>query len=200
MTLQVSHAAVDDRLLCARGVATPMPDWTAYLVYDFRGATLFALWFLLGSQAVAGLSDLRRMSAQREFLEIWVAFTLVVLGIDGWRVYQGEADLSVYGVKWGLIIVAGLLSWEHVGVLFRLARGDVWGIVAVCSLFNPLFVVIYVVLLKVADLVMRPGLRAFGSGSAYPFIPVVLVATLATVALIALDLVERVLPASVLPG
>lgn len=170
-----------------------MAAWTEYLVYDFPSATLFALWFLLGSQAVAGLSDLRRMSAQREFMEIWIVFTAAVLLLDGWRVWQRDADLALHAAKWGLVAIAGLLSWHRIGVLFRLARGDVWAIVAVASLFNPLFIVLYLVLLKLADLALRPLLRAFGAGGAYPFIPVVTAATLATVALIAFDVTERLL-------
>lgn len=172
-----------------------MSDWTAYLAYTFPQATLFALFFLLGSQAVAGLSDLRRMSAQREFMEIWIVFTGAVLLIDGFRIWQHEADWLLHLVKWLLVAVVGILSWHRVGVLFRLARGDVWAIVAVASLFNPLFIVIYTILLKVSDLILRPALRAFGAGSAYPFIPVVTAATIVTVALIVFDVVGRLLAA-----
>lgn len=173
-----------------------MAEWTAYLAYDFPQTTLYALWFLLGSHAVSGLSDLRRMSAQREFMEVWIVFTVAVLGLDGWRVWQQGAPLDVLAVKWVLIVIVALLSWQKVGGLFRLARGDVWAIVAVCALFNPLFVVIYVILLKSSDAVLRHPLRRFGSGGAYPFIPVVLGATLLTVALIVLDVVGRVLDAT----
>lgn len=165
-----------------------MVDWAPFLAYDFPQTTVYALWFLLGSQAVSGLSDLRRMSAQREFMEVWILFAVVMFGIDGWRVSQG-ADLLLYGVKWVLIVAVGVLSWRKVGGLFHLARGDVWAIVAVCALFNPLFVVIYTVVLKVADMLMRPVLKAFGSGGAYPFIPAVLVATLVTVGIILTDVV-----------
>lgn len=170
-----------------------MTEWTAYLAYSFPQATLFALFFLLGSQAVAGLSDLRRMSAQREFMEVWIVFTAAVLLIDAWRVWQLEADWLLHLVKWGLVLLAGILSWHRVGVLFRLARGDVWAIVAVAALFNPLFIVIYVIVLKISDLLLKPLLRAFGAGSAYPFIPVVILATLVTVALIVFDVVGWVL-------
>lgn len=171
-----------------------MVDLVPFLRYEFPTTTLYALWFLLGSQAVAGLSDLRRMAAQREFMEVWIIFAVVVFGLDGWRVYQGN-DVAVFLVKWALILAAALLSWQRVGGIFHLARGDVWAIVAVTSLFNPLFVVLYMLILKVVDLVLRPALRRFGSGSAYPFLPVVIVATLLTVALILMKLVDRVLDA-----
>lgn len=170
-----------------------MAEWTAFLAYEFPQTTLYALWFLLGSQAVSGLSDVRRMSAQREFMEVWILFAVAVFALDAWRVYQEGAPLDVYAVKWLLVVAVGLLSWRKVGVLFRLARGDVWAIVAVAALFNPLFVVLYVILLKISDTVLRLPLRRFGSGESYPFIPVVLVATLVTVAIIVLDLVGRLL-------
>jgi hypothetical protein len=169
--------------------------WTDYLAYTFPEATLFALFFLLGSQAVAGLSDLRRMSAQREFMEIWILFVFVVLAIDIWRIWHHGADWLLHLVKWGLVATVGILSWHPVGVLFKLARGDVWAIVAVACLFNPLFILIYVVALKLSDLILRPALRAFGAGSAYPFIPVVTVATLITVGLIFFDIVGWALSA-----
>jgi hypothetical protein len=170
-------------------------DLSGYLAYDFPAATLYALWFLLGSQAVAGLSDLRRMSAQREFMEVWIVFTVAVLVLDGWRVWHHGAEVVLHIVKWALILVLGVLSWHRVGLLFPLARGDVWAIVAVASLFNPLFILIYVLILKLSDLALRPFLRAFGAGGAYPFIPVVIGATLATVALIVFGVVNSLLDA-----
>lgn len=170
-----------------------MVDVAPFLVVSFGPTTLYALWFLLGSQAVAGLSDLRRMAAQREFMEVWIAFVVVLLGIDVWFVYGGREAWLLVAVKWGLLAIVGVLSWRKVGGLFRLARGDVWAILAVGAILNPLFIVIFVVLLKLSDIVMRPGLRAFGSGDAYPFIPVVVVATLATVGLIVIGLMETLL-------
>lgn len=167
-----------------------MVELAPFLAYDFPSTTVYALWFLLGSFAVSGLSDLRRMSAQREFMEVWILFTAAVFVLDAWRVYNG-ADLVVHGVKWVLILLAGLFSWRGVGGLFRLARGDVWAIVAVCSLFNPLFVVLYMGVLKLTDILTAPLFRRFGSGGAYPFIPAVLIATLITVAVILTDVVGR---------
>src|SRR5258707_15387484 len=86
----------------------------------------FGLAFLLGSFAVATLSDLKRLSAQRELLEIWLLFLVVILGLD---VYEAGVSQSVawqrIAVKWGLIALFSLLSFRQVGVLFQLAFGDV---------------------------------------------------------------------------
>src|SRR5271165_3477620 len=83
------------------------------------------LAFLLGSFAVATLSDLRRLSAQTEFREIWMVFVLAALCHDLYKVHVGDASTTVVAVKWVLIAGLSLLSLNRVGVLFRLALGDV---------------------------------------------------------------------------
>src|SRR5437773_9101621 len=94
----------------------------------------FGLAFLLGSFAVATWSDLKRLSAQREFVEIWLVFTLAMLGHDVWSVHVGGISVERVGVKWGLIILASILSVSWVGVLFRLAPADVAALAAAASL------------------------------------------------------------------
>lgn len=142
------------------------------------GSQALGLAFLLGSFAVATLSDLKRLSAQREFMEIWVVFTLGVLAYDvftswqaGWELWQTEV------IKWGLIALLGVLSWERVGVLFRLARADVFACAAAVALLSPVLVIAFWVVLKGVALVLRPLLQK-GRGP-WPFMPVVSVATLA---------------------
>jgi hypothetical protein len=49
----------------------------------------FGLAFLLGSFTVATWSDLKRLCAQREFVEIWLLFALAMLGHDVWRAHGG---------------------------------------------------------------------------------------------------------------
>src|SRR5580704_12352311 len=79
------------------------------------------LAFLLGSFAVATLSDLRRLSAQQEFVEVWLLFILGMLAFDLYDVYVGTDAERMLLVKWILIFVLSLLSLNRVGVLFRLA-------------------------------------------------------------------------------
>src|SRR5262249_25899620 len=84
----------------------------------------FGLAFLLGSCTVATLSDLKRLSAQREFVEVWLLFALALLALDGYECHLGHTPELTVAVKWGLIAVLSLLSLKPVGVLFRLAPGD----------------------------------------------------------------------------
>ncbi len=137
------------------------------------------LAFLLGSFVVATLSDLKRLSAQREFLEVWVLFTLGALAYqvwvswaDGWHLWQ------VVAIKWGLIVVLGVLSWQKVGPIFRLARADVFACMAAAALLPPLLVLAFWALLKLVALGLKPILAR---GRPYwPFMPVVTVAVIVT--------------------
>lgn len=167
-------------------------DPAPFLAYEFRETTIWALWFLLGSFTVSGLSDLKRMSAQREFLEVWALAAIVLLLVDVTRAYVDADQRPVLAVKWGLVVVVALLSWQRTGVVFRLASGDVWAVIAVCALLNPLFVVVFFAVLWVSNLLLKPALLAFGHRHAYPFIPVVLASTLVTVGLIVLNVGEKV--------
>ncbi len=72
------------------------------------------LAFLLGSFTVATLSDLRRLSAQREFVEVWWLFALVVLGLEIHDARSGDG-MHVLALKWGLIVALSLASWVKWG-------------------------------------------------------------------------------------
>lgn len=137
------------------------------------------LFFLLGSFTVASLSDIRRMSAQSEFLHVWVLAVIALLVLD---VYDlRTAPLDRFALKWAFIAVFCILSYRPVGLLFKLEWGDVAAIAAVCSLLSPIMVVIFFLILKVVDLIMHPMLRRFGHQGAYPFMPVVTAATLVAI-------------------
>lgn len=137
--------------------------------------------FLLGSFTVATLSDLKRLSAQREFLEVWVLFTGAILAFNIWETASLGWDLwQVVAIKWGLILVLGLFSWQGVGGIFNLARADVFACTATAALLSPLLILVFWVLLKLTALVLRPILAR---GRPYwPFMPVVSVATLIVLA------------------
>ncbi len=147
------------------------------------------LAFLLGSFAVATLSDLRRLSAQQEFMQVWVLFILGMLAFDLYDLYLSDEKNTELLVKWGLIIFLSVLSLNRVGVLFRLAPGDVAALSAAASLLTPPLIVILFLAAKAISLVVSPLLSR--GRSYYPFMPVV---SLATLAVLALGLLAR-LPA-----
>ncbi len=144
---------------------------------------LYALAFLLGSFAVAALSDLKRMSAQREFLDVWLLVVVALFAYDLYLFYQG-ADWQLAAVKWVLILAISIATHQWTGLLFSLARADVVACAAVAALLSPILIIVFYIVLKVLDLLMRPFLKTIGRGDAYPFIPVFLVGTAATAAVV----------------
>ncbi len=143
----------------------------------------FGLAFLLGSFAVATWSDLKRLSAQREFVEIWILFVLAILGFDLYHFYNGDQDANsiTVGIKWGLIAIFSLLSWRKIGILLSLAPADVGALAAAASLLPPILVVIFYVLAKVLAMITGP-LLARGRPN-WPFMPVVSLSTIGILAL-----------------
>ncbi|MFP4045631.1 MAG: hypothetical protein ACLFS3_01065 [Candidatus Aenigmatarchaeota archaeon] len=147
----------------------------SFLALELSTYQLYGLFFLLGSLLVSSASDLKRMVAQSEFFEIWTIFTATMFVLD---FYPGIFSLDFSGgsfLKWGLILGVCVFSWSKTGIIFSVARMDVAAMAAVMSLLNPYSLVLFVVLLKVIDLVERPLLR---SGDRYPFLPVVLTTVL----------------------
>lgn len=156
-------------------MAAPLSD---VFVLRLTESQTYGLFFLLGSFAVATLSDLRRLSAQREFLEVWVLFVLVTLGLDLWQL--GGRPTMLFWVKWGLLALLCVISWERVGLVFRLAPADVTACAALGSLLSPGFILLFWAVLRVTAWVEVPVLPK--KGGAYPFLPVVSTATLVVLA------------------
>jgi hypothetical protein len=163
-----------------------MPTWlqeTLTLHLHLSSAQQFGLAFLLGSFAVATWSDIKYLSAQREFLEVWLFFLACVLLYDVRQAFWGDRDISALLIKWCLIVLLSLLSAEQagLGVLFRLAWGDVAALAAAASLLSPLLILVLFGAAKAISLVVGP-LLARGRRY-YAFMPVVTLATLAVLAL-----------------
>jgi len=159
---------------------TWLPDWLTPAL-ELAPMQQFGLAFLLGSFTVATWSDLKRLSAQREFVEIWLLFALAMLGYDAWRAQGGDESWQRVAVKWGLIGLASVLSLRPFGLLFRLAPADVAALAAAASLLTPGLVVLFYGLARVLAAVVGP-LLAQGR-SVWPFMPVVTLATLSVLAL-----------------
>jgi hypothetical protein len=149
-----------------------------WLDFSMDQLQLYGLAFLLGSYSVATLSDVKRMSAQSEFVSIWAVITIGLFVIDVYLMGINSLAWEIFTVKWLVIVLFSLISHERVGLYFRLATGDVVAIMAAAALLTPLLVVLLYILLKVVDVIMAPGLASFGTKTAYPFMPVIFVATI----------------------
>ena len=149
-----------------------------FLSWDLSVWEVYGLFFLLGSFVVATLSDVKHMSAQREFMDVWWAFAAIMLALQ-----VSAADLRPelpFYAKWAVLLVFAILSHRAVGLWLRLETADVAACVAAASLFPPILVLVYFVLLK---LLAWPAAKLLARGRpAYPFMPVVTVATLALLA------------------
>ena len=149
-----------------------------WLDFSMQPLQLDALYFVLGSYAVATLSDLKRMSAQSEFVSIWAIITIGLFVIDVYLMGTDKLDWQVWAAKWLIIVAFSVLSHEKVGPLFHLATGDVVAIMATAALLTPLLVIVYYILLKVIDAMMAPALMQFGQKNVYPFMPVIFITTI----------------------
>jgi hypothetical protein len=164
-----------------------VPPWLSEVLtpaLSLSYAQQLGLAFLLGSFAVATWSDLKHLAAQREFLEVWLFFLAAVLLHDAVQVRLGNFDTTPVLIKWGLIVTLALLSWQRVGVLFRLAPGDVAALAAAASLLPPVLIVLLFVSAKGLSVVLAGLLRR--GRPFYPFMPVVSLATLVVLSLGAL--------------
>ena len=148
-------------------------------VFDFsmQPIQLYALSFLLGSFSVATLSDLKRMSAQSEFVSVWAIIAIGLFIIDVYLVGTDKLAWDIFGLKWVLIVVFSLLSHERVGVYFQLATGVVVAMMSAAAIMGPVDVVIFYILVKVVDWITRPIWKSFGTETAYPFMPPIFLTT-----------------------
>ncbi|MFH0861205.1 MAG: hypothetical protein V1921_08380 [Candidatus Altiarchaeota archaeon] len=134
---------------------------------------ILGLVFLLGSLTVAALSDIRRMSAQRDFAEVWAAYTLVVLLYDA-VTYSGEMMVIV---KWLMIVAFFVIVTKFLGNRVSLSIMDLAAVAAVSSMLSPQLILAYYVILLFSKELLNPLLRKFGDGGAVPFLPVVWLST-----------------------
>jgi hypothetical protein len=145
--------------------------------FSMEPIQLYALAFLLGSFSVATLSDLKRMSAQSEFVSVWAIIAIGLFIIDVYLVGTDRMTWDIFGLKWILIVVFSLLSHERVGIYFRLATGDVVAMMSAAAIMGPVGVVVFYVLVKVVDWATRPVWKSFGTETAYPFMPPIFLTT-----------------------
>ncbi|HVL47163.1 MAG TPA: hypothetical protein VM889_01245 [Candidatus Thermoplasmatota archaeon] len=146
-----------------------MVDASPFVALELSQYEVYGLFFLLGSFVVASVSDLKHLSAQREFMDVWIAVAVILFILDlanaNWR------PDAPFLVKWGLVILLSLLSWQRVGLVFRLAPADVAACAAAAALLSPLLILLFFMVMKVLSWPLGP-LLARGR-NVYPFMPVV---------------------------
>src|SRR5262245_22499666 len=97
-----------------------VPPWLSEVLMPALSLSYWqqlGLAFLLGSFAVATWSDLKRLAAQREFLEVWLFFLLAVFIHDVFQAYRGNFETATVVLKWALIAGLALVSWQGIGWL-----------------------------------------------------------------------------------
>jgi hypothetical protein len=167
---------------------TLFPEW---LAQAFSLSLALSHWqqlglaFLLGSFAVATWPDLKHLSAQREFLEIWLVFLLAIIAVDVAEVtVRGSPPWQVPAIKWGLILLLSLFSFEQIDLgfrLFRLTPADVAALAAAACLLTPVLILILYASAKLLARFLGPVLAQ--GRKYYPFMPIVSLATLGVLVL-----------------
>jgi len=141
---------------------------------------LYALSFLLGSFVVATWSDLKHMSAQREFLEIWLMIAFVLFAYDAYLIKE-TGDYIPIILKWAIIFISAFISHKNIGIYFHLATGDVIACMAAAAILPAGLAFVFFFILKPIDMMLKPVLKITGSKRGYPFMPVILVSILAVI-------------------
>jgi hypothetical protein len=158
-----------------------IPIWLVpWITPNFGLMQLLGMAFVLGNFFTATADDLDHMSSTRGFLKTWglivgVVFTLDIISLF-WNSKDFQTAMIPFIVKWVLLLVLCGLSHVAVGVIFSNATGDVLAMASAGALLSPILIIVFFCILKICDLVERPGLRKFGNGDAYPFMPVVFTA------------------------
>ena len=148
-----------------------------YLSLELSPWEVYGLFFLLGSFVVATVSDIKHMSAQREFMDVWWAFAAAIFAL---QVYlSGLEPSGPLLVKWVLVVAFALVSHRAIGLWLRLATADVAAAAAASILLSPGLVLAFWLLLKA---IAWPAAALLARGRpAYPFMPVITAATLMVV-------------------
>lgn len=148
-----------------------------YISAHMTAAQVYGLFFILGTFAVATLSDIKKLAAQREFFEIWIGFVVIMFLYD----IYAKSNPNLLALKWILIVGFSALSAKEIGVIFSLEIADISAIAATAALLTPFYIIIYFIILWIANKILAPVLLKIFSGlkkNEYPFMPVVFTATI----------------------
>lgn len=146
-----------------------------FFIIKISTIQIYLLWFLLGSFTVATLSDIKHLSAQREFLHVWLFFAFVMFITDLYYHYYLTQNIVYLAAKWFLIFIIIPVYFKRVQ---KVAWGDILAKMAACSILPPFFVVLFIIIISAIDAITRRMMRVFGVGRAYPFMPAILFTTI----------------------
>lgn len=150
------------------------------LFYPESPFRLYTLIFLLGSLTVSSLSDIRRMAAQADFAEVWWGFTAFMFAADAGLGAAGYYGLYAFLTKWLLLFIFALVIGST-----KIVSMSTMDTAALCALFScldaPMMAFAAGMILALNE-ILKPILRSYGEGGAYPFLPTVLAANLALLA------------------
>jgi hypothetical protein len=166
-------------------------EMLSYFSIEMTTAQFYGLFFLLGTFAVAALSDLKKLAAQREFFEVWLVFIIMMFCYD---VYT-KSDTNILVLKWILIVAFAALSSRETGVIFSLEIADVAAISATAALLNPFYIVVYYIVIWITNKLLTPVLSGVLSGlkkKEYPFMPVVFISTVIVILIGISGIFERI--------
>jgi hypothetical protein len=139
----------------------------------------YALIFLLGSLSVASISDLRRMAAQKDFTEVWWAYTIIMFLIEAAYGINGEISHITFTLKWALMALAALIITTQ--KTLPLATMDQAAIIALLSTLNPTYILAAIPATLLINELLKPILKKYGHAGAYPFLPTLFTVNLLTI-------------------
>lgn len=146
-----------------------------FFIIKISTVQIYLLWFLLGSFTVATLSDIRHLSAQREFLYVWLLFALTMFITDLYYHYYIVQNIVYLVAKWFLIFIVIPVYFK---TIVKVAWGDIFAKMAATSILPPAFIVLFVIIIQFIDSITRRIMRMFGIGRAYPFMPAIFFTTI----------------------
>jgi hypothetical protein len=151
-------------------------DYTQLLFTPPSPIQTHALIFLLGSLTVSSLSDLKRLAAQADFAEVWVAFTAVMLLTDIYMTTTSHLNPYAIILKWMLILLLTVTATSTHQI--NISTMDVAALTALLSTLNPAYIILTLILTLIANELLQPILRKYGEAGAYPFLPTILTVNL----------------------
>jgi hypothetical protein len=146
-------------------------DIQAILLPEISGAHTYALVFLLGSLTVSSLSDLKRMAAQTDFAEVWMAYAAIMFTHDIYLGVTEQLNIIAFTLKWTLILAYIIITanLHHMG----LSTMDIAAMGALLSTLGGAYIIGTIIGTAILNELLQPLLKKYGEMGAYPFLPTV---------------------------